>query len=138
GSFSFPVAEACLEQGLGPGTVSSDVHRYNVRGPVFDLMTMLSKYVHLGYSVDEALAFGTARPAAAVGLPDNIGTLKVGADADIAVVQHREGPITFTDALGNERAGNQLMLPVETLRKGRRFNPQHSTHPNLVGHPHRH
>jgi len=138
GSFSFPVAEACLEQGLGPGTVSSDVHRYNIRGPVFDLMTTLSKYIHLGYSVDEALALGTMKPAAAVGLPDHIGTLKLGADADIAVIQHREGPVTFTDADGNERAGKQLMLPVETLRKGRRFNPQHSAHPNLVGHPHKH
>ena len=138
GSFSFPVAEACLEQGLGPGTVSSDVHRYNVRGPVFDLMTTLSKYIHLGYSVDDALALGTAKPAAAVGLPDHIGTLKVGADADIAVVQHREGPVTFRDAAGNERSGNQLLLPVETLRKGRRFNPVHSVHPHLVGHPHRH
>ena len=138
GSFSFPVAEACLEQGLGPGTVSSDVHRYNIRGPVFDLMTTLSKYVHLGYSVDDALALGTMKPAAAVGLPDHIGTLKVGADADIAVIQHREGPVTFTDADGNERAGTQVMLPVETLRKGRRFNPQHSYHPHLVGHPHKH
>lgn len=138
GSFAFPVAEACLEQGLDPGTVSSDVHRYNVRGPVFDLMTTLSKYIHLGYSIKDALAFGTTKPAAAVGLPDHIGTLKVGADADIAVIQHREGSVTFTDALGNERAGNQLLLPVETLRKGRRFNPIHSTHPNLVGHPHTH
>ena len=138
GSFSFPVAEACLEQGLGPGTVSSDVHRYNIRGPVFDLMTTLSKYVHLGYSVDEAVALGTMKPAAAVNLPDHIGTLKLGADADIAVIQHREGPVKFTDADGNERAGRQLMLPVETLRKGRRFNPQHSAHPNLVGHPHKH
>ncbi|HCI86221.1 MAG TPA: amidohydrolase/deacetylase family metallohydrolase [Dehalococcoidia bacterium] len=138
GSFSFPVAEACLEQGLGPGTVSSDVHRYNIRGPVFDLLTTLSKYIHLGYSIDNALALGTMKPAAAVGLPDHIGTLKIGADADIAVIQHREGPVTFTDADGNERAGKQVMLPVETLRKGRRFNPQHSYHPNLVGHPHKH
>ena len=138
GSFSFPVAEACLEQGLGPGTVSSDVHRYNIRGPVFDLLTTLSKYIHLGYSIDDALALGTMKPAAAVGLPDHIGTLKVGADADIAVIQHLEGPVTFTDADGIERAGKQVMLPVETLRKGRRFNPQHSYHPNLVGHPHKH
>jgi predicted amidohydrolase len=65
-----------------------------------------------------------------VGLPDNIGTLKVGADADIAVIQHRKDPVTFTEAPGNERAGNQLLLPVETLRKGRRFNPTHSTHPH--------
>ena len=138
GSFSFPVAEACLEQGLGPGTVSSDVHSFSVNGPVFDLMTTLSKYIHLGYSVDEALAFGTSKPAAAVSLPDHIGTLKVGADADIAVIQHREGPVTFIDAPGNERSGNQLLLPVETLRKGRRFNPMHSTHPHLAGHPHGH
>ena len=138
GSFSFPVAEACLEQGLGPGTVSSDVHRYNVRGPVFDLMTTLSKYIHLGYSLDEAIAFGSSKPAAAVDLPDHIGTLKVGSDADIAVIQHREGPVKFTDADGNKRAGNQLLLPVETLAKGRRFNPQHSAHPKLVGHPHKH
>jgi len=138
GSFSFPVAEACLEQGLGPGTVSSDVHRYNVRGPVFDLMTTLSKYIHLGYSLDEAIALGSSKPAAAVGLPDHIGTLKVGADADIAVIQHREGPVAFTDADENQRAGNQLLLPVETLAKGRRFNPQHSAHPKLVGHPHKH
>jgi dihydroorotase len=136
GSFSFPVAEACLEQGLGPGTVSSDVHRYNIRGPVFDLMTTLSKYIHLGYSIDDAVALGSSIPSAAVGLPDNIGTLKVGADADIAIIEHREGPVTFSDADGNERRGNQLLLPVETLRKGKRFNPQHSAHPNLLGHSH--
>ena len=138
GSFSFPVAEACLEQGLGPGTVSSDVHRYNIRGPVFDLMTTLSKYIHLGYSIGDAIALGSSIPSAAVGLPGNIGTLKIGADADIAIIEHRKGPITFSDADGNERNGNQLLLPVETLRKGKRFNPQHSAHPNLLGHPHRH
>tara|TARA_B100001245_G_scaffold235012_1_gene221856 strand:- start:1065 stop:2237 length:1173 start_codon:yes stop_codon:yes gene_type:complete len=137
GSFSFPVAEACMEQGLGPGTVSSDVHRYNIRGPVFDLMTTLSKYIYLGYAIDDALALGSSKPSEAVGLPDNIGTLKVGADADIAIIEHREGPITFSDADGNERVGNQLLLPVETLRKGRRFNPQHSAHPGLLGHSHR-
>ena len=136
GSFSFPVAEACLEQGLGPGTVSSDVHRYNIRGPVFDLMTTLSKYIHLGYSIEDAVALGSSIPSAAVGLPDNIGTLKVGADADIAIIEHRKGPVTFSDADGNERSGTQLLLPVETLRKGKRFNPQHSAHPNLLGHSH--
>ena len=137
GSFSFPVAEACLEQGLDPDSVSSDVHAFNVQGPVFDLMTTLSKYIHRGFSVDNTIALGTYKPTAAVQLPENIGTLKVGADADIAVIQHRDGSVTFNDAHGNERQGNQILLPVETLRKGRRFNPTtHSTHPRLVGHPH--
>jgi predicted amidohydrolase len=73
-----------------------------------------------------------------VGVQDHIGTLKVGADADIAIVQHREGTVTFTDAPGNERTGNQLLVPVETLRKGQRFNPVHSVHPHLVGRPNQH
>ena len=136
GSFSFPVAESSLEQGLGPGTVSSDVHRYNVRGPVFDLLTTLSKYVHLGYKIDEAIELSTSRPAASVGLSDRVGSLSEGADADIAIIEHRETEVLFKDAAGNTRAGKQIMLPVTTLRKGRRFNPMHSVHPQLFGSSH--
>jgi dihydroorotase len=42
GSFSFDVAENALKQDLLPGTISSDVHQFNVNGPVFDLVTTLS------------------------------------------------------------------------------------------------
>jgi len=136
GSFSFPVAESSLEQGLGPGTVSSDVHRYNVRGPVFDLLTTLSKYIHLGYKIDEAIELSTSRPAASVGLSDRVGSLSEGADADIAIIEHRETEVLFKDAAGNTRAGKQILLPVTTLRKGRRFNPMHSVHPQLFGSSH--
>src|SRR5258708_33735080 len=37
GSFSFDTAEKVLSQDLLPGTISSDVHQFNVNGPVFDL-----------------------------------------------------------------------------------------------------
>ncbi|MEX0761147.1 MAG: amidohydrolase/deacetylase family metallohydrolase [Dehalococcoidia bacterium] len=138
GSFSFPVQEKALEDGFGPGTVSSDVHRYNIRGPVFDLITTLSKYLYLGYSLDDVIAMGTTRPARAVRLDEHIGTLKVGADADVSVIRLREGPVRLVDARGNEREGKQLLLPVETLRAGRRFPPQHSAHPLLAAHAHGH
>ena len=64
-------------------------------------------------------------------------------DDDYAGLLARRHPDRFKqgvmpDADGNERAGKQLLLPVETLAKGRRFNPQHSAHPKLVGHPHKH
>ena len=48
GSFSFRVAKAALEQGFPPDTISSDIHVYNVDGPVFDQTTTLSKLFHLG------------------------------------------------------------------------------------------
>src|SRR5262249_12656154 len=43
GSFSWRVARAGLEQGLLPGTISSDIHAWNVAGPVYDLATTASK-----------------------------------------------------------------------------------------------
>jgi dihydroorotase len=138
GSFSFDVQEKAIADGFWPGTVSSDVHRYNVRGPVYDLMTTLSKYLYLGLSLDDVIALGTTKPARAVGLNDHIGTLQVGADADISIIELREGPVTLTDARGATRQGKQLLVPVETLRAGRRFSPQHSVHPHLIGHGHGH
>src|SRR4029077_21238201 len=52
GSFAFDVAEKALKQDLLPGTISSDLHQYNVYGPVFDLATTLSKFLHLGLSLE--------------------------------------------------------------------------------------
>jgi dihydroorotase len=101
-------------------------------------MTTLSKYLYLGLSLDQAIELGTTKPARAVRLDENIGTLRVGADADISIIQLREGPVTLTDARGATRQGKQLLVPVETLRAGRRFSPQHSVHPHLIGHLHRH
>lgn len=138
GSFSFDVQEKAIADGLWPGTVSSDVHRYNLRGPVFDLMTTLSKYLYLGLTLDQAIELGTTKPARAVHLDSHIGTLQVGADADISIIELREGPVTLTDARGATRNGNQLLVPVETLRAGRRFSPQRSFHPHLIGHGHSH
>lgn len=134
GSFSFDVQEKAIADGFWAGTVSSDVHRYNVRGPVYDLMTTLSKYLFLGKSLDEVIALGTTQPARAVHLDEHVGTLRVGADADVSIIELREGPVTLKDARGATRQGNQLLVPVETLRAGRRYSPQLSVHPHLVGH----
>ncbi len=35
-SFSFDITEKALQQDLLPGTISSDVHQFNVNGPAFD------------------------------------------------------------------------------------------------------
>ena len=138
GSFSFDVAEKCADDGFGPGTVSSDVHRYNIRGPVYDLLTTLSKYLYLGYSLDEVIAFSTQRPASAIRMTDTIGALRVGADADISIIRLLEGDFKLTDAKGANRQGKQLLVPVETIKNGHRYPPHHSAHPHLVGHHHSH
>jgi len=131
GSFSFDVAEKAAAHGFVPSTISSDVHRYNIRGPVFDLATTMSKYLYLGLSIDETVSMASDRAARAIGWPGKVGTLRVGAEADISVLRLEERPVTLTDATGATRRGDRLLVPVETLRAGRRHAPLHPAHPAL-------
>jgi len=131
GSFSFDVAEKAASHSFTPSTISSDVHRYNIRGPVFDLATTMSKYLCLGLSIDEVVSLVSDRAAHAIGRPGDIGTLRVGASADISVLRLEEGPFALTDSIGATREVNRVLVPVETLRAGRRHTPLHPAHPDL-------
>ncbi|HIC19069.1 TPA: amidohydrolase/deacetylase family metallohydrolase, partial [Candidatus Poribacteria bacterium] len=53
GSFSWDVVENAMSQGVDPQTISSDLHAYNVDGPVHDLATIVTKFLHLGMSIDD-------------------------------------------------------------------------------------
>ena len=123
GSFSFQVAETAMRQGLRPGTISSDLHHYNLHGPVYDLATTLSKFMHLGWSLEEAVARATAAPARAMGMLGEIGTLAVGACADVAVFDVEEGAFDFFDAIGEKRIGERRLVPVVTVRAGEIYEP---------------
>jgi len=119
GSFSFDVAEKAIRQELLPGTISSDVHRFNVDGPVFDLATTLSKFLHLGLSLDQVIARAATHAANAFGFPKGLGTLREGAEADVAVWSLAEGDYEFADSLGAKRIGHRKLVPVATVKAGR-------------------
>ena len=138
GSFSFKVAERFAEQGYSPGTVSSDVHKYNVNGPVFDLATTLSKYLHLGYELSDVISFATSNPAAAVGLSTRLGTLKVGAVADVSMLRIAHGSYELMDAEGATRTSGRMLVPVETIRAGRRVTLNNARFRTSHGAGHRH
>ncbi|MDP6301575.1 MAG: amidohydrolase/deacetylase family metallohydrolase, partial [SAR202 cluster bacterium] len=79
GSFSFDVAEKALSQGFFPDNISSDLHAFNIEGPVFDQVAVLSKFLWLGMSLDEVIGLSTQATARTMGLDDGLGTLRVGA-----------------------------------------------------------
>jgi dihydroorotase len=119
GSFSFDVAEKALKQNLPPGTISSDVHQFNVNGPVFDLVTTLSKFLHLGMSLEQVIERATSNPAKTFAFPKGTGTLQEGATADVAVFWMAEGDFQLTDATGAHRMGHRKLMPVATVKAGR-------------------
>jgi dihydroorotase len=119
GSFSFDTAEKAFRQEVLPGTISSDVHQYNVNGPVFDLATTLSKFLLLGLTLPQVIERATMNAARLFAFPQGLGTLRPGAEGDLAVFSLEEGNFEFVDALGARRNGHQRLVPVSTVKSGR-------------------
>jgi dihydroorotase len=119
GSFNFKVAEAALAQGFKPDTISTDLHTESIEGPVYDLPTTMSKFLNLGMSLEEVILAATARPAEAIGRKGELGTLQVGAVADVALFELQEGRFEFHDAYGNVRDGSLKLVNALTICRGR-------------------
>ena len=136
GSFSWEVAERALEQGIGPTTISSDLHVYNVAGPVYDLATTVSKFLHLGLSLEDALHKVTATPARVLGMADQIGTLRVGAWGDAVVFDLQQGQFELHDARGETRVGRQRLVPAAVVHGGKLY--RETAAGAHLRHPHHH
>ena len=118
GSFVWPIVESALAQGFPPTTISSDLHAHNVHGPVFDLATTVTKFLHLGMSLDDALELVTAVPARFLQRTDTLGTLAVGAEGDAVVFDLEEGWFELEDARGEVRMGRRRLLPMTVIKNG--------------------
>lgn len=119
GNLDFDVAEAVLAQGIYPTTISSDVHRGNVAGPVHGLPTTLSKFLSLGMSLPQVVEAATAAPARILPLGVDVGTLREGATADLAVFELVEGRYELVDSGGKRRTADRRLVPWMALVGGR-------------------
>jgi dihydroorotase len=118
GSFAYEIARQALAQGVLPHTISSDLHRYNVNGPVFDLATTVSKFLHLGLELPDALSRVTATPAAAIKMEKELGTLAIGAAGDAVILRLREGARPLADTVGRIETLRQWLHVVYVVRAG--------------------
>ena len=119
GSFSWGIVEAAMSQDVLPTTISSDLHIYNVDGPVYDLASVVTKFLHLGLSMDEAISRVTSVPAEVIGMKGEVGTLAKGAFGDAVVFELREGAFRLEDSRGEVRMGRQNLVPVAVVKGGR-------------------
>jgi dihydroorotase len=118
--FSFRMIEKALDQGFLPDTISTDLTFTSATyGPVWDLLTTMSKLLHFGMSLDDIVARATAAPAKILGYEGTVGTLKPGANADIAVLELRDGNFELTDSEGSTITAKRRLIAQMTLRDGR-------------------
>jgi dihydroorotase len=98
------------------------LHVHNLHGPVFDLATTMSKFLHLGLSLPQVIEMTTLAPARSVRLHDRLGTLRPGACADVTLLRLRQGPVELTDAGEKARetvTADQALVPAGAIREGR-------------------
>lgn len=117
GSFSFATTEAALADGFPPDVISSDIHQMAVQGPMFDMPVTLSKFINLGMSLPDVIARATGAAAAAMNRPD-LGTIKSGSVADVALFRLETGDYTFYDVAMESRKGDKLLVNTLTLLAG--------------------
>jgi dihydroorotase len=88
---------------------------------VGDLPTVLTKFLPLGLSLEQIIANCTSNAARVVGWQDRIGSLEVGREADIAVLQIVDDPVTLRDSVGEEKVHQQRIAAKWTIRAGEVF-----------------
>jgi dihydroorotase len=119
GSFDFTVAEVAIPGGCAPDTISSDIHVFSGNSPGIPFLpNVMSKFMLLGFTLEQVVAMATTAPAKIINRVPKIGTLQVGAPADVAIMELAEGPVSFVDTRNNRREGKAHLKPIQTVING--------------------
>jgi dihydroorotase len=127
-NFGFAVARRVLDQGLVPHCISTDLTIPGRRSTVHSLVEMMGRFLGLGFSLEQVIAMCTANPARALGEEERLGRLEPGHQADISVLELRQGNWLVYDTLGETMRINQAVVPVLAVKRGQVFEPEWGPH----------
>jgi dihydroorotase len=120
GHITWPVVDAATKDGFWADTISSDITAPGRTFRVFDLPTVISKFLMLGLPLDRAIACATNQAASNITAYKGLGTLAPGAPADIAILELREGRFDFVDNVDAKRTGTRMLVTTAVVMNGRR------------------
>jgi dihydroorotase len=81
----------------------------------------MSKFIMFGMPLSQIIACATVNAARVFPSFDDRGTLNVGAPADVAILELREGTFEFVDNYKGTRAGSQRLFPAATVLAGKQI-----------------
>lgn len=117
GSFWFRNAIPAYRQGFYPDVISTDLYLDNVAGPVINLLHVMSKYLSMGMPLEEVIYRTTKRPAEVI-RHDELGDMRIGGCADVAVLRVKEGSFGYGDSGHARMKGDKKLECVLTIRAG--------------------
>ena len=128
-NFSFDVARSALDQGVVPRSISTDLTIPGRLNTVHSMAEMLSQFLALGFSLADVIRMATISPAGALDMDGSLGSLAVGRDADISVLEEHTGSWLFHDTEGETIRGEKALTPVLTVKGGEVFTVEWGPHP---------
>ncbi|HWX06579.1 MAG TPA: amidohydrolase/deacetylase family metallohydrolase [Bradyrhizobium sp.] len=117
--FDWDTVEKATRQGLWPDTFSTDWNTQSKSSGVVDLPNVMSKFIMFGMPLSQIVACATVNAARLFPCFDDRGTLNVGAPADVALMELREGTFEFLDNYKGIRSGRQRLFPAGTVFAGK-------------------
>ena len=120
GHLRWDIADQIVKAGFLPDTFSTDWTPEGRSAGVIDFPNVMSKFLMLGMALDQVIARATVNPARTFKVFAGRGTLNVGAPADVAVLELRDGTFEFVDNYQNKRNGRQRLFPAGTVLGGMR------------------
>ena len=118
GHMRWDIIEQVMQTGFWPDTFSTDWNVNSRTTSVVDFPNCMSKFLGLGMSVDDVVACATVNPSRVFPVFNDHGTLNVGAPADVALLELREGSFEYLDNYDNTLTGRQRLFPSGTVLAG--------------------
>jgi dihydroorotase len=122
-NLNFDVARKVLDQELFPDGVSTDGHRGNRAGPVYDLPTTMAKLMALGFSLKQVVEMATVNAAKLLNRTDELGFIRVGCPADLSVLRVDEREWKAVDSQKGTIQARQALVPVYAIRNETIYEP---------------
>ena len=128
-NFSFDVGRRCIDQGLLPHCISTDLTVPGRLETVHSMVEIMTRFLGLGFTLAQVVTMATANPARALGEEGRLGSLAVGRQADVSVLDLREGDWMVRDVLGAGLRVTKAFVPFVTVKRGVVFTPEWGPRP---------
>lgn len=117
-SFDYTVAKIAYGKGFQSDIISTDIYSHNrVYGPVYNLGSVLSKMMHMGYSHPDIMDSVTSKPARTFHLKCK-GDIEIGKDGDLTIYKIENTPKYIEDSKGNKEWIEYHFKPYQTIIGG--------------------
>jgi dihydroorotase len=116
--FNSNLAKQWIAEGILPTTISTDLVNKRLDNLVFGLTVVMSKFMALGLDLKSIIGMTTINPARALSIDKRLGSLRLGMDADISVMEIKSGLWELEEWEDQSVKINELLTPCFTIKSG--------------------